>query len=274
MKAKEERDQEWEPANPRWCGKETWHVMKVEIRVTYWMTSLEYLSLCVSHPQNEGGGRDIAERAPCQFCRWTLWAHLAACHLLLERSTLFAPAESGDILLGNFMDSHHSHSHHSLWILGYWGALSVMWVADHLRKTDWAHSLTRFLGEFTAFLPSSPLKCKPTLFPGPWSAHGVEPFPNRMPFGKFLNITISQFPQMSDGNFTIPNPFSLFALSSKFLWPVVPLLPENHKEGEWDESRRLRSDSYLPAHSGLQHGAWILFHRTLESSDKGWGRGL
>ena len=42
---------------------------------------------------------------------------------------------SRDVLLGNFMDSHHSHSHHPLWVLGYWGALSVMWVAEHLRKT-------------------------------------------------------------------------------------------------------------------------------------------
>lgn len=79
------------------------------------------------------------------------------------------------------------------------------------------------------------------------SERGVEPFPNRMPFGRFLNISTSQFPQMSNANFTIPTPFSLFSLSSKFPWPVVPLLPENHKEGECDGSRRLRSDSHLPA---------------------------
>lgn len=147
MKVKEERDQEWGPANPCWCGKETWHVMKVEVGVTAGWSALT-TSLCVFSTHTfEGGGWDVAERAQCQFCRWTLWAHLAACHLLLERSTLFAPAESGYVLLGNLMDSHHSHSHHPLWILGYWGALSVMWVAEHLHKTDWTHSLTRFLGD-------------------------------------------------------------------------------------------------------------------------------
>ena len=150
-------------ANPRWCGKETWHVMKVEIRVTYWMISLEYLSLCVSQAHNEGGGRDVVERAQCQLCRWTLWAHFAACHLWLERSTLFAPAESGDVLLGNFMDSHHSHSHHPLWVLGYWGALLVMWVAEHLRKTvepiPWPGSWGNSQHSFCLLLWSANLHC-------------------------------------------------------------------------------------------------------------------
>lgn len=167
MKVKGERDQECGPTNPCWCGKETWHVMQTAVGVNCWMISLEYLSLCVSHAHIWRWWVRRCRAGPVPVLQMDAVGSFCCLSSVIGKEHTFCTGW----VRGNFMDSHHSHSHHPLWIFRYWGALSVMWVAEHLHRTDWTHPLSRFLGEFTAFLLSSPLKCKPTLFPGPQGQH-------------------------------------------------------------------------------------------------------
>lgn len=95
----------------------------------------------------------------------------------------------------------------------------------------------------------------------------VEPFPNHMPFGKFLNITASQFPQMSNGNFTI-RPHSHFLPCPPSFSDQLFLccLKTIRKESEMDPGE---AQEVILIFRYTVASAWILFHRTLESSDKG-----
>lgn len=173
MKVKGERDQGCGPTNPCWCGKETWHAMKTEVGVNCWMISLKYLSLCVSHSHiwrwwaralRSGPSASSADGAVGSSC---------CLSSVIGKEHTFCTSWSGDVLLGNFMDSHHSHSSSlvDLRVLGR-SVGDVGGWAPHQRDRLNPSPELAFLGEFIAFLLSSLLKCKPTLFPGPQGQHG------------------------------------------------------------------------------------------------------
>lgn len=48
---------------------------------------------------------EMEQGEPRQFSQWKWWSCVAACHPFLEGSTPFLPAESGDVLRGDFGES-------------------------------------------------------------------------------------------------------------------------------------------------------------------------